>query len=102
MKMKNLLSLRTAASFALTGSLGLLSSGSAQACAACWNSAGNDKMNNAATVGIFAMVVIMFVMLGAVAGFGWYLAWRAKHPLPDYNEILNENEGPQPAPGASS
>jgi hypothetical protein len=100
--MKTLLSFRSAFALTLIGVLSLLSSNSAVACAACYNPAGSEKMNNAATVGIFAMVVIMFVMLGAVAGFGWYLAWRAKHPLPDYNELLHENEGPQPAPGASS
>ena len=71
---------------------------SALACAACYNPAGNDKMTKAAAVGIFAMVVIMFVMLGAVAAFGWHLAWRAKHPLPDYQDLLAEDkpEGDNP------
>jgi len=78
----------------LTGLLVLLSNTSAVACAACWNPAGSDKMNHAATVGIFAMVVIMFAMLGAVAGFGWYLSYRAKHPLPDYDELLSEEPRP--------
>jgi hypothetical protein len=69
-----------------------LSNGSALACAACYNPAGSDKMNHAAAVGIFAMVIIMFAMLGAVAAFGRHLAYRAKHPLPDYQELLNPDE----------
>ena len=78
----------------------LASHGSAFACAACWNPAGNDKMTHAATVGIFAMVVIMFIMLGAVAGFGFYLNYRAKHPLPDYQELLGD-DAVQPNPGTT-
>ena len=58
-------------------------------------------MGDAASVGIFAMVVIMFAMLGAVAAFGWHLAYRARHPLPDYDELLREGEVP-PKPGAAS
>lgn len=65
---------------------------SAWACAACWQGgSGNDKMSHAAAVGIGAMVVIMLVMLGSIIAFGWHLAWRAKHPLPDYNELLGED-----------
>jgi hypothetical protein len=71
---------------------------SAWACAACYGDTSGSKMGNAAAIGIFAMVVIMFVMLGAVAAFGWHLAYRAKNPLPDYSELLSE-EGGQPAPG---
>ena len=60
-----------------------------------------SKMGNAATVGIFAMVVIMFAMLGAIAAFGFHLAYRAKHPLPDYEELLNDDEiQPNPGPAA--
>jgi hypothetical protein len=40
------------------------------------------------------MVVLMFAMLGSIAAFGWHLAWRAKHPLPDYNELLSEDDAP--------
>jgi hypothetical protein len=86
---------------ALTGFLVLAFNTSAMACAACYNPAGSDRMNNAATIGIFAMVVIMFGMLGAVAAFGFYLNYRAKHPLPDYEDLLNEGEG-QPKPGIST
>jgi hypothetical protein len=85
---------------ALTGFLVLAFNTSAMACEACYNPAGSDRMNHAATVGIFAMVVIMFGMLGAVAGFGFYLNYRAKHPLPDYQELLDDDDGlpkPQPA-----
>ena len=85
---------------ALTLLFVLLSNTSALACAACYGDTSGSKMSNAATVGIFAMVVIMFAMLGAVAAFGWHLAYRAKHPLPDYQELLHENEG-QPNPGTS-
>jgi hypothetical protein len=101
MKMKTFFSIRTVAGLILTGVLGLLSSGSALACAACYNPAGSEKMTNAAAVGIFAMVVIMFLMLGAVAGFGFYLAYRAKHPLPDYQELLGDHDV-QPNPGTAS
>jgi hypothetical protein len=92
--MKTLLSRSLAAA-----ALFLASHGSAFACAACYNPAGNDKMAHAATVGIFAMVVIMFLMLGAVAGFGFYLNYRAKHPLPDYHELMSDDSTePQPGP----
>ncbi len=96
--MKKLISRGTALA-ALTGLFVLLSNGSALACAACYGDTTGSKMGNAAAIGIAAMVVIMFVMLGAVAGFGFYLAYRAKHPLPDYHELLNE-ENIQPNPGA--
>jgi hypothetical protein len=77
---------------ALTLLLILASNTGALACAACYNPAGSDRMTNAATVGIFAMVVIMFGMLGAVAAFGWRLAYLAKHPLPDYEDLLSPDE----------
>jgi len=73
----------------------------AWACSACYNPAGSDKMTKAASVGIFAMVVIMFVMLGSIFAIGWRLAWRAKHPLPDYDELLSE-ENPPANPDAKS
>jgi len=85
----------------ITGLLVLASNTSARACAACYGDTTGSKMGNAASVGIFAMVVIMFVMLGAVAAFGFYLAYRAKHPLPDYEELLGEDPA-QPKPGTSS
>jgi len=85
----------------LTLLLILASNTSAMACAACYGDTSGSRMGNAATVGIFAMVVIMFAMLGAVAAFGFHLAYRAKHPLPDYQELLNEGEG-QLNPGTSS
>jgi hypothetical protein len=65
----------------------------ASACPACYGDTSGSKMGNAAQVGIFAMVVIMFGMLSAVGGFIWYLAYRAKHPLPDYDELLREDGG---------
>ncbi len=74
-------SLLVALLFALTNS-------SAQACAACYGDTSGSKMGNAAAVGIFAMVIIMFFMLSAVGGFIWHLARRAKNPLPDYAELL--------------
>jgi hypothetical protein len=88
-------------SFALTIFIVLASNTGAWACAACYGDTSGSKMGNAAAVGIFAMVVIMFAMLGAVAAFGWHLAWRAKHPLPDYQELLDEDNG-EPAPGTTS
>ncbi len=63
---------------------------SAWACAACWGDTSDNKMSHAAAVGIGAMVVLMFGMLGSLIAFGWHLVWRAKHPLPDYNELLSE------------
>src|SRR5258708_37324467 len=99
--MKALFFSRGVALVALTGLLILVSNTSALACAACYGDTTGSKMGDAATVGIFAMVVIMFVMLGAVAAFGWHLAYRAKHPLPDYDELLNEAEG-APKPGSPS
>jgi hypothetical protein len=85
----------------LTGFLVFAFNTSALACAACYGDTTGSKMGNAASVGIFAMVVIMFAMLGAVAAFGWHLAYRAKHPLPDYSELLREDEG-LPNPGTST
>jgi hypothetical protein len=72
--------------------------GLASACPACYGDTTGDKMGNAAQIGIFAMVVIMFLMLGAVGAFMWYLSWRAKNPLPDYDELLREDENETPAP----
>jgi hypothetical protein len=99
--MKPLIPSRGVALIALTGLLVLVSNTSALACAACYGDTSGSKMGNAATVGIFAMVVIMFFMLGAIAAFGWHLAYRAKHPLPDYQELLGEDQV-QPNPGTSS
>lgn len=65
---------------------------SALACAACYGDTSGSKMGNAASVGIAVMVVIMFAMLGAVAAFGRHLAYRAKHPLPDYQELLKDDD----------
>ncbi len=84
----------------LTAVLVLISNSSALACAACYGDTTGSKMGNAAAVGIFAMVVIMFAMLGAVASFGWHLAYRARHPLPDYSELLQEDEGERKSEGS--
>ena len=93
-------SFRAATPFVLALLFALNSGGSALACAACYGDTTGDKMGNAATWGIFAMVVIMFAMLGTLVGCGFYLNYRAKHPLPDYQELLNEDEG-TPQPGTS-
>lgn len=67
---------------------------SASACAACYGDTSGSRMGNAAAVGIFAMVIIMFFMLSAVGAFIWHLARRAKNPLPDYDELLREDPAP--------
>jgi len=99
--MKPLVFNRGVAFIALTGLLVLISNSSAVACAACYGDTTGSRMGNAAAVGIFAMVAIMLVMLSAVAAFGWHLAYRAKHPLPDYDELLHDDQV-QPKPGISS
>jgi len=86
---------------ALTLLFVLASNSSAWACAACYGDTSGSKMGNAAAVGIFAMVIIMFFMLSAVAGFGFYLNYRAKHPLPDFQDLLNEDPA-NPNPESSS
>jgi hypothetical protein len=74
----------------------------ARACAACYNVNAGSKMGNAANWGIIAMAIIMFIMLGAIVAAGFYLNWRAKHPLPDYSELLAEDDDEtQPLPDAS-
>jgi hypothetical protein len=94
------LSTRAASLLALITILVLNSSSPVLACAACYGDTTGSKQGIAATWGIFAMVIIMFAMLGAVAGFGFYLRYRAMHPLPDYDELLAENDG-QPQPGTN-
>jgi ABC-type Fe3+ transport system permease subunit len=90
--MKHLLLSRGLALGALTALLMLVSNTSAVACAACYGDTSGSKMGNAAAVGIFAMVIIMFAMLSAVAAFGWHQAYRAKHPLPDYQDLINQDD----------
>ena len=63
----------------------------AQACAACYNVNAGSRMGNAANWGVIAMAVIMFAMLGVITAAGFYLNWRAKNPLPDYNELLADD-----------
>ena len=99
--MKTLFVSHGLALIACTGLLVFVFNTSALACAACYGDTSGSKMGNAAAVGIFAMVIIMFAMLGAVAAFGWHLAYRAKHPLPDYEELTKDDEV-HPDPGASS
>ncbi len=72
----------------------------ALACAACYGDTSGSKMTIAAAWGIGAMVVIMFTMLGTLVACGFYLNYRAKHPLPDYSELLDENAGANPGPSA--
>jgi len=95
---KHIFSLR---GLALAALFAWLSSGHACACAACFGDTSGSKMGQAATWGIAAMVVIVFGMLAAIASFGFYLNYRAKHPLPDYQELLGTDEG-QLKPGTSS
>jgi hypothetical protein len=96
--MKTILLSRGAVLLVLVSLLTLNSGGSALACAACYGDTTGDKMGTAATWGIVVMTILMFIMLGAIAAFGYYLAWRAKHPLPDYEELLGRDEG-RPQPG---
>jgi hypothetical protein len=70
----------------------------AWACATCWGDTSGSKGGNAAAIGIAAMVVIVCAMLGSIVGVARHLAWRAKHPLPDYDELLAED----PKPGDST
>lgn len=84
--MKLLFSSRAAFLYSLVVLDVLFSTHPALACAACYGDTSGSKMGNAAAVGIFAMVVIMFGMLGAVGLFIRHLAYRAKHPLPDHEE----------------
>lgn len=78
----------------------LASAHRAAACAACYSDNTGSKMGEAASWGIIAMAVIMFGMLGVIGGFFYYLNWRAKNPLPDYEELLREDDE-QPLPDAS-
>jgi hypothetical protein len=74
----------------------------ARACDSCFKDNTGSKMGNAANWGIIAMVIIMFGMLGTLVAAGFYFNWRAKNPLPDYSELLEEDgEGTQPLPDAS-
>ena len=75
----------------LTPLILLASSPGAWACAACYGDTSGSKMGNAAAIGIFAMVIIMFGMLGGVGAFMYHLANRAKHPLPDYEELVGDD-----------
>ena len=77
------------------GLLATLASSRAVACAACYNANAGSKMGNAANWGVIAMTIIMFIMLGALFAAGCYFNWRAKNPLPDYEELLSDEE-PQP------
>lgn len=90
--MKNPLLPRLLASLVLIALFLGAASSSARACAACYGDTTGSKMGNAADIGIIAMVIIMFGMLSAVGAFIWHLAYRAKHPLPDYSELLGEDE----------
>ncbi len=82
--------------------LASLASVPARACAACYNVNAGSKMGNAANWGVIAMAIIMFIMLGAIVAAGFYLNWRARNPLPDYSELLSEeDDGNQPLPDAS-
>jgi hypothetical protein len=71
---------------------------SALACAACYGDTSGSKMGNAAAVGIGAMVIIMFAMLGTIFAVGRHFVWRAKNPLPDYDELLGEDGSSNPQP----
>ncbi len=93
------MNMKTFLSLLLTGLFVAFSNGSALACAACYGDTTGSKMGNAAAIGIFAMVVIMFAMLGTISFCGWVLAQRAKNPLPDYDELLSDDDDDtQPKP----
>jgi len=82
----------------------LASAPHAAACSACYSDNTGSKMGNAANWGIIAMTIIMFIMLGALFAAGCYFNWRAKNPLPDYSELLAEDEEtlpPEALPDAS-
>ena len=83
-----------------TGLLGSFSAMPATACAACYNANAGSQMGNAANWGIIAMTIIMFVMLGALFAAGCYFNWRSKNPLPDYSELLSDEEEPTVPPDA--
>lgn len=82
----------------LTLVFSLASNNSALACAACYSNNGGGKMGHAAAIGIFAMVVIMVFMLGAIAAFGFHFRKLEKNPLPDYDELLSEDQPSSPEP----
>ena len=77
---------------ALVTLLVLASGGTAPACPFCAGDTSGGRLSVAAGWGIFAMVIIMFAMLGALVAGGFYLNYRARHPLPDYEELLNESQ----------
>ncbi len=91
---------RLTAPAALVPLLVLSSGGLAIGCPFCGGDTTGSQMSIAAGWGIFAMVIIMFLMLGALTACGFYLNYRAKHPLPDYEELLKENEA-RPEPGSA-
>jgi hypothetical protein len=99
--MKAILPSRGPALIALALLFLLGASRSAMACAVCYGDTSGSKQGEAAAWGIFAMVIIMFAMLGTLTACGFYLNYRAKHPFPDYDELLNAEET-QPNPGTSS
>jgi hypothetical protein len=71
----------------------------ALACAACYSNNTGSRMGQAANIGVIAMGIIMFAMLGVIFAAGCYLNYRAKHPFPDYEELLSDDETlPDPAP----
>ena len=88
--------------FRLVLSIGLLitlSGSRALACAACYSNNTGSRMGQAANIGVIAMGIIMFIMLGVIFAAGCYFNYRAKHPFPDYEELLNDDETlPDPAP----
>ena len=98
--MKNLFS-RGFALAALAMLFLIQSGGSAMACAVCYGDTSGSRMGQAASIAIAVMVVIVFAMLGTLIGCGFYLNYRAKHPLPDYNSLLTETDGPA-NPGTAS
>jgi hypothetical protein len=85
----------------LVTSLVLVTGGTALACPFCAGDTTDSKMGQAAGWGIFAMVIIMFVMLGVLTAGGFYLNYRARHPLPDYQELLGDDATP-PKPDTSA
>ncbi len=75
------------------GAFFLAAISTASACPACYGDTTGSKMGTAADIGVIVMVIIMLLMLAAIGGFIWHLNYRAKHPLPDYDELLREDGG---------
>ena len=69
----------------------------ARACSVCMGDS-NSNFASAANGAIFLMIGAIGSMLGALAGFGFYLYKRASAPIPPHIQLVAEmsgNEGDQ-------